>query len=116
MLEPGKTILIEDRLFIMVNDTSLKAKNAAKLEVHNQFIDIQIPVSSAETFGWTARKNLKEEKGPFNPEKDVQFFNDTPQTFFNLQPENFAIFFPEDGHAPCIGEGPIRKIIVKAAV
>ena len=31
--------------------------------------------------------------------------NDTPDTFFQLTDGQFAIFFPEDVHAPMIGEG-----------
>jgi beta-galactosidase beta subunit len=30
-----------------------------------------------------------------------------------VQLGEFAIFFPEDGHQPGIGEGTFRKIIVK---
>ena len=32
---------------------------------------------------------------------------------FTLSPGEFVIFFPEDAHAPCIGEGVIRKMVAK---
>jgi biofilm protein TabA len=31
-------------------------------------------------------------------------------------PGTFAIFFPEDAHAPMAGEGLIHKVVVKVAV
>ena len=112
-LDAGKTELNGDVLFVMVNDTNLKTKDAAKLEVHDKYIDIQIPVSCAESFGWKDRARCETVSIPFNTEKDIEFYADVPTTYFTLQPGEFAIFFPEDGHAPCVGEGPIRKIIVK---
>lgn len=115
-LEVGKTILDGDNLFVSVNDSTLKSKETAKLEVHNSYIDIQLPISKEETFGWTSRANLKSETAPFNNEKDIQFFNDTPDSYITIKPGDFLIFFPEDGHAPCVGEGNILKIIVKVKI
>lgn len=115
-LEAGKTVLDGDNLIFNVSDTNLKTVDNAKLEVHDNYIDIQVPISQPEGFGWTHRSELSQEKAPYNPEKDIQFFEDQAKLFFTLQPGDFAIFFPEDGHAPCIGEGPIRKIVIKVKV
>ena len=41
------------------------------------------------------------------------FFHDKAQNFITVQPGQFCIFFPEDGHQPCIAEGQFHKIIVK---
>jgi len=112
-LEAGKIELNGDALFVMVNDTNLKTKDDAKLEVHDKYIDIQVPVSCAESFGWKDRSKCEVVGVPFNAEKDIEFYADVPTTYFSLQPGEFVIFFPEDSHAPCVGEGPIRKIIVK---
>jgi len=109
----GKIKLDGDNLIVAVSDSGLKAEEDAKLEVHNNYIDIQLPISKAETFGWTCRANLEEEVAPFNTEKDIQFFKDKPDTYFTVEPGNFLIFFTGDGHAPCIGEGTIRKVVVK---
>jgi YhcH/YjgK/YiaL family protein len=112
-LDAGKVILEEDKLYVMVNDTVLKNKPDARLEVHDKYIDIQVPVSTAETFGWKGRAVCKDLASPYNPEKDIAFYGDVPTACFTLQPLEFVIFFPEDGHAPCIGSGDIRKVIVK---
>lgn len=113
----GKTELRGKDLFVIVSDSTLKTTKDAKLEVHNKYIDIQMPVSKAETFGWKSRQNLENPSKPFDEEKDIQFFEDEALTHFTLSPENnFAVFFPDDAHAPCIGEGIIRKIVVKIKI
>jgi YhcH/YjgK/YiaL family protein len=115
-IEAGKTSLEGNDLYVSVSNSNLKDKENAKLEVHNNYIDIQLPVSKAEGFGWIGRKKLKKETAPYDAEKDILFFDDQPQTYFSIEPGNFAIFFPEDGHAPCIGEGSVMKIVVKVKI
>ena len=86
----------------------------AKLEIHDAYIDIQVLIrGEQETFGWSERADLRKPLGEFDAGKDIRFFDDEPQTFYTLRPGQFTIFFPEDGHAPMIGEGNVRKIIVK---
>ena len=42
------------------------------------------------------------------------FYHDQPTSYVDLLPGDFVILFPEDGHAPFIGDGsPISKLIVK---
>lgn len=112
-LEVGTHKIDGDNLYMNVVSTELKAKDAAPLETHNEYLDIQIPVSTAEIFGWSARENCKDISSPYSPEKDIEFYSDKPTTYFTIQPGEFAVFFPEDGHAPCIGSGAIKKIIIK---
>lgn len=112
-LPAGKIVLDGDNLFISVAEVTGKAREAAKMETHNQYIDIQLPLTKTETMGWTALENCKNELAPYNPDKDITFFADKPSTYVQVEPGQFAIFFPEDGHAPGIGEGDMRKVIVK---
>jgi len=111
--ETGKTELQGKDLFVVVSDSGLKTEEDAKMEVHNKYIDIQLPVSMPETYGWKARAELKEAREAFNEEKDIQFFYDKGTTRVTAVPGDFAVFFPQDGHAPCIGEGTVRKVVVK---
>lgn len=115
-LEVGKTVLVENELMVAVSDTTLRAAADAKPEIHNKYIDIQLPVNKTETFGWSSRTDVKDPVGKYNDEKDILFYKDEPVTHFNLNPGDFAIFFPNDVHAPCIGEGNVRKIVVKVIV
>ena len=112
-LSAGRHDIDGDNLFVNVNDVDLKPRQEAALEVHNRYIDIQIMCGEQEEYGWAERSNCLAPREEFNSEKDVQFFNDAPQTFFMLKPQQFVIFFPTDAHAPMLGEGSVRKLIFK---
>ena len=113
-MEPGIHELDGKDIYVNVMERELKQKSDAKLEVHNEYIDIQVLISGREeSFGWSERKDLKLPQGGFDAEKDIQFFDDVPQTYYTLRPGQFTVLFPEDGHAPMVGEGTMRKIIVK---
>ena len=112
-LSAGRHDIDGDNLFVNVSDVDLKPRQEAALEVHNRYIDIQIMYGEQEEYGWAERSNCLAPREEFNSEKDVQFFNDIPQTFFTLNERQFAIFFPEDAHAPMLGEGRVRKLIFK---
>lgn len=111
--EPGKIELKGKDLFVIVSDSDMKTGTDAKIEVHNKYIDIQLPINKAESYGWISRNSLKEAKASFDEERDIQFFEDQNSTVLTAIPGDFVIFFPSDGHAPCIGEGKIRKVVVK---
>lgn len=91
-------------------------ESLAKFECHNRHIDIQICISGHEKIGWKPRESCKHPKGEYNPEKDVLFFDDAPDMYFSLTNLQFAILFPEDVHAPMIGEGEIKKLVVKVKI
>ncbi len=115
--EVGKSD-ITDGLKAIISNGPGKTKEAslAKFECHNKNIDIQLCISGAETFGWKPREKCVAPNEGYNEEKDVQFFLDTPDTFFQLTDGQFAIFFPEDVHAPMIGEAEIKKLVIKVKI
>lgn len=116
-LPVGKHLLDGEDIFVNVAEIDLKKPADAKLEVHNVYADIQILVSGdEEVFGWSERKDLTDAVAPFDTEKDVQFFNDAHQTYYTLRKGQFTILMPNDGHAPMIGEGPVKKAIVKVRI
>jgi len=112
-LSVGRHDIDGDNLFVNVMDVELKERDAAALEVHDRYLDIQIMVGDMEEYGWSERCNCHAPREEFNRERDVQFFTDTSQTFFSLNERQFAIFFPEDAHAPMLGKGSVRKLIFK---
>jgi len=93
-----------------------KEVSLAKFECHNKNIDIQVCIKGIETIGWKPREKCETPNGDYNTEKDVQFYNDSPDTYFQLTDGQFAIFFPEDVHAPMIGEGTIKKLVIKVRI
>ncbi|MDP4268915.1 MAG: YhcH/YjgK/YiaL family protein [Bacteroidota bacterium] len=114
--EPGKIELDGKNLFISVQEITGKTKEVAKMETHNKYIDIQIPVIGVETMGWLAGDKCVNSPEGYNETKDITFFTDAPATYVDVHPGEFVIFFPEDGHAPAIGNGAIKKLVVKVLV
>lgn len=115
-LELGTTQIEGDDLYITVSDAQLKEEEDALLEAHNKYIDIQIPLSAPEVQGWRSRNDCISVHTPYSSEKDIEFYTDVPSSFVMLFPSEFSIFFPEDAHAPCIGVGKVKKIVVKVRV
>lgn len=111
-LEPGKVALQGADLVVNISLAKGKTKEQAQLETHKKFIDIQIPLSYTETMGYTPANALPEEE--YNEEKDITKFAIPSESYIDVKPGMFAIFFPQDGHAPCISsEETIKKVIVK---
>jgi YhcH/YjgK/YiaL family protein len=116
-LAPSGSFEIEGRqLRASIVETTLKAADDARLETHKKFIDIQIPITKAEIFGWKSLSTLTASDAGYDEANDIEFYADKPSAMVTVQPGEFVIFSPEDGHAPLIGEGPTKKIIIKVAV
>jgi YhcH/YjgK/YiaL family protein len=116
-MEEGKND-ISDGLKSIVTTAPGKTKEASlsKFECHNEHIDIQLCIKGVETIGWKPREKCIAPNGAYNTEKDVQFYQDAPDMFFQLTNGQFAIFFPEDVHAPMIGEEDIKKMVIKVKI
>jgi biofilm protein TabA len=109
---------ISEGLKVIVNTANGKTQEAslAKFECHDKNIDIQVCVKGLESYGWKPREKCVTPNGEYNPEKDVRFFSDAPDMYFQLTDGQFGIFFPEDVHAPMIGEGEIKKVVIKVKI
>ena len=109
--ESGKEVLKEGELMVNFATARPKTKDEAKLETHDKFIDIQIPLSAVETMGVTPRCELKEEN--YNAEKDITFYPGLAENYIDVKPGMFVIFFPQDAHAPGVTPQEVKKVIVK---
>lgn len=112
--EVGKVVLKEGELMVNFADARPKTKEEARLETHNDFIDIQIPLSGVEVMGYMPRTDLPE--AAYNPEKDITFYEGLATDYLTVKSGMFAIFFPEDAHAPGVTPDGVRKVIVKVRV
>ena len=115
-MEDGKHILDGDNLWINISESPMKTREQALLEVHNRYIDIQIPLSKAESFGVKPRSECKDPVDAFNEVKDIQKFHDSYEQVVTVQPGDQITFAPDTAHAPLIGEGVIRKALFKIKV
>ena len=109
-MDEGKHPIKGADLFVNIQMAKGRSREAAVLESHVRMIDIQLPLDADETFGYSPVCDLPDYE--YNPEKDMTKYGDTPsQTYVTVKPGQMAIFFPQDGHAPCITE---KEVIKKA--
>lgn len=112
---PAERITLHgDDLFINIADAQLLTAETQKLEVHRAYLDVHFPLSGPEIFGWRNLGDIHvEPEAPFNTEADFALYPAPAATYLTLHPGEFAIVWPEDAHAPIIGEGVLRKAIAK---
>lgn len=115
-MEPGKVMLDGKNLFVNYAECKTKTPETAKMETHNEYIDIQVATEKTEVMGYIPTCDLKDPMDAYNAEKDITFFRDKAQVMLTVNPGQFVIFWPEDGHQPGIGEGTWRKVIVKVKI
>ena len=116
ILAAGRYAIDGDNLYLNIVDAQMRPSVEARLEVHDRYIDVQVPLSCQETFGIKSRAECTEPDGSMDTEKDIMFFNDVIDTFVNVRPGEVMVFPPDTAHAPLIGEGHIRKAIFKVRV
>lgn len=112
----GRIEVEGDALFINnSNPECVKAEKQA-LEVHRKYIDIHVLLEGEETVGWKPLSDCRNETKPYNEDEDCALYDEQAATYFKMQPGQILIVWPEDAHAPVIGEGKIRKLIIKVKI
>jgi len=114
VLTTGRHPIDGDRLFVILGRDQGR-RSRARLEAHRRYIDIQLTLAGAERIGWRPLAACSRPEGAFDAQNDILFFADEPESWFAVPPETFAVFFPDDAHAPLAGEGELHKAVVKVA-
>lgn len=115
-LENGKYEIDGKDVYANVMSYTTLDWEEAKYEAHHNYTDIQYVVSGTETLSYAPVSALKE-KTPYNPDKDVVFYDNSYEGL--KVPTNageFLIFFPWDGHKPKAANGApceVKKVVVK---
>lgn len=112
----GLTEIEGKELYISIAEFDGKEAGDARLETHERYIDIQIPLKSTETIGWKRLATVTEPLGEYNPQDDIRFYGDEPTAQITVTPGEFVIFFPEDAHAPGIASHRIKKAVIKIKI
>lgn len=113
---PGRYPIVGEQLFAIVENVAGRERQAAKLECHRRYIDIQLVISGCDEMGWRALAECTTPCADYSAERDIQFFDDPAASWVRTPPGAFCIFFPDDAHAPLVSAGQIRKVIFKVAV
>lgn len=115
-LRTGRNEIDGDAMFVIVDRKDGRGRDGARLEAHRRYIDIQYTIHGDEEIGWSPLSACAGPAGAFDRAKDIVFFDDVPSSWLSVPRGSFAIFFPDDAHAPLAGRGALTKAIVKVAV
>ena len=115
-LTVGRHTVDGDRLYLIIGRDAGRGREGAKLESHRRYIDIQLTLNGPEEIGWLPLADCGEPDQPYAPERDIAFYSARPRTWFTMPPGTFAIFYPDDAHAPLAGQGELHKAVAKVAV
>ena len=105
-----------DRLFCMISKGPGRSRSEAKLEAHRKYVDIQYVIAGTDEMGFRPTADCKLIDTSYDPDKDIEFFKDQPDSWTPVPAGTFVIFFPQDAHAPLVSSGEIHKTVLKIAV
>jgi len=113
----GRTEIDGENIFCMVQAYETKPWEGQQFEAHRQYADIQLVLDGKESILWAPFDTLTVVKAY---EPDIEFYDLIPtSTELVLTAGVFAVFFPTDGHAPCLQHKKsltVRKAVVKVRV
>jgi biofilm protein TabA len=112
-LAVGRHEIDGDKLFCLISQGTGKTRTEAKLEAHRKYIDIQYIISGTDEMGWKPIAKCINIDTEYSEATDIVFFKDNPQTWKKVPAGSFAIFFPQDAHAPMVSNSEIRKAVIK---
>lgn len=112
------TYEVEGRdLFFFIQSYETRETNETP-ESHRKYIDIQYMISGTEKMGVGQLDTMTEEVEA-KPQNDI-WFHRGPMDYITVSEGMFAVFFPNDAHAPCIspasGSNPVRKCVFKVRI
>ena len=110
---------INPRVKAIVSEYETKPVNENGYEAHKKFIDIQYLLKGNEKNCCLPVEKLKETK-PYSGEKDAAFYiTDVPSQELMLGDGYFAVYWPQDGHMPCLSPDlaeNVKKVVVKVEI
>jgi len=119
--EEKKYNILGEDIFAMVMSYDTKSSEAAVLEAHRKYVDIQTVLAGGEGIEWFPRDGLVVET-KHDEVKDVEFYKRTCSgaARVDVSPGTFVMLSPQDGHMPGlkIGANPelVKKVVVKINV
>ena len=119
-LEPGVVEIDGKSIFAQVIDLTTRDVTENRPEVHRRYLDIQFLASGEEKIGIAIDTGNNQISESLLAQRDIIFYHDSEhESFFEMIPGSYAIFFPQDVHRPGCHKTvatPIRKIVVKVAI
>ena len=93
-----------------------KARPEGFFESHRRYIDVQVVVAGEEIMELADVARLTVQK-PYDAERDLIVYADyAAASVLKLGAGEAAIFFPVDGHMPCLRPGVTAKLVRKTVI
>lgn len=119
-LLPGVVEIDGKKIFAQIIDLTTRDAAKNRPEVHRRYLDIQFLAWGEEKIGIaidTGRNRISES---LLEQRDIIFYHNSEyESFVEMIPGSYAIFFPQDVHRPGCHKNVatlIRKIVVKVAI
>jgi len=116
-LPAGRHEVEGDQLFFLIQDVELRSFAASRPEAHVNYVDVQIPLTGAERYGYALPQTGLATTEDRLQANDVAFYAAPANEFFmDLAVGSYAVFLPGELHRPCLAIGDvktIRKAVVK---
>lgn len=112
-LPVGRIDIPGNNFYVLVQEYNTRPLEQGKWEAHRDFIDVQYVLSGRERMGFANLSIMQ--LGEYNPEKDFQAVSGSGN-YVDVFAGSFVIFFPEDGHMPCLcidQPEAVRKVVLK---
>ena len=118
-LPDGRHAIVDDRLYAVASHGVGRPQAEALLEGHRRYIDIQLVLGGSDLIGWAPLADVAATATTdgYKAPDDIIFFTKPAKLWLPVLPGQFAIFFPEDAHAPLANTGvAVHKLILKVAI
>lgn len=115
----GKYQILNDEIYVNIQDYNTKPENKGKWEAHRKYIDIQFMIAGSELIGVGEIHNFETVES-YDEEKDVEFLEPkSVQQFVKMDEGDFIILYPFDVHMPQIisdNSVYVKKAVVKICI
>lgn len=120
-LPDGKYELDGEKVFVTLAHYDTRDVEASKSEIHRKYVDIQLVLEGEEDIYCSVLTGAEKSAADFSGGDCALFPLEAKRCFpVRMKPGVFAVFFPEEGHAPMVtvagkASSRVRKAVVKVA-
>ena len=111
---PDGKVPLENGAYYNVFGLTLSEAPDGKFEAHREYLDLQYILEGDEQMEYADLKYVTE-VSPYVAENDAAFYQGEGSRL-KLHAGDFVIFYPTDAHKPGLGNGTVRKVVVKIPV
>ena len=116
-LEDGNHIIEQGNIWCNITSyPQREINNEPVLEVHDSFIEIYVALSGMDIMGFTDRAKCSGIGVEYDEQQDIAKLKEFPEVFINYSEGNFVICFPQDAHAPLLGDEAVKLALIKVRV